>query len=104
SYWITSINLHAIAGLFDDATVQAVRHEPKFIHVQEQDEASESRFTHLYKTSPEITGSHNMLVADHITQILPQTEGEQAIATADLREQIEALERLQDVPTARLER
>ena len=104
SYWITSINLHAIAGLFDNDQVAAVRHEPKFIHVQEQAEASESRFAHLYKTSPEITGSHNVLVADHITQLLPQADGEQAIATADLREQIEALERLQDVPTARLER
>lgn len=104
SYWTTSINLHAIAGLFNEAQIQAVRHEPVFIHVQEQNQASESRFAHLYKTSPEITGSHNVLVADHITQILPQTDGTQAIATADLREQIEALERLQDVPTARLER
>ena len=104
SYWTTSINLRQLAGLFTEAQIAAVRHEPTFIHVQEQAEASESRFAHLYTTSPEITGSHNMLVADHITHILPQTDGEQAFATADLREQLEALDRLQDVPTARLER
>jgi uncharacterized protein YdcH (DUF465 family) len=104
SYWITSIRLHELAGVFSANQVQAVRHEPAFIHVQEQVESSESRFTYLYKTSPQITGSDNVLVADHITNILPQTTGTQAIATADLREQVAALERLRDVPTARLER
>lgn len=104
SYWITSIRLHELAGVFSPAQVQAVRHEPAFIHVQEQAQASESRFAHLYTTSAAITGSDNVLIADHITNILPQTSGTQAVATADLREQVEALERLRDVPTARLER
>lgn len=104
SYWITSIRLHELAGVLTAPQVQAVRHEPKFIHVQEQAQVSESRFTHLFTTSPQITGSDNVLVADHIARILPQTSGTQAVATADLREQVEALERLRDVPTARLER
>lgn len=104
SYWITSIRLYELAGVLDTSQVQAVRHEPPFVHVTEQAQVSESRFQHLYTTSAAVTGNPELLVADHITQILPQTTGTQAIATADLREQVEALERLRDVPTARLER
>ncbi len=104
SYWITSIRLYELAGALNTAQLQAVRHEPSFIHVTEQAQVSESRFQQLYTPNAAVTGNPELLVADHITQILPQTTGTQAIATADLREQVEALERLRDVPTARLER
>ncbi|MBE2221393.1 MAG: hypothetical protein IAF02_07625, partial [Anaerolineae bacterium] len=106
SYWITSIRLHEFANLLNIEQVQTLRHEPAFIHVKEKAENSESRFSQLYTPQVEITGSDNMLVADHITRLItsPEPAGEQAFATAELKEQVAALERLKDVPTARLER
>ncbi|MFO7679608.1 MAG: hypothetical protein R6X34_06110 [Chloroflexota bacterium] len=106
SYWITSIRLFEFANLITTPQVTALRHEPTFIHLKTQTESSESRFAQLYTAQAEITGSDNMLVADHITRLItePEPPGEQAIATAELKEQVAALERLKDAPTARLER
>ncbi|MCA1711796.1 MAG: hypothetical protein LC789_09260 [Actinobacteria bacterium] len=89
--------LHRLAG-FEPAVVRAQRREPPFVHVR-PDGPSESRFAALYKhdavISPEIDRSVAAVVAD----VLFESPG-----TAVLREQIEALAVLADVPTARLER
>jgi hypothetical protein len=71
-------------------------HEPEFVHLAEKGE-SESRYAVLYGTDARITGRSDLKLGDYIARNLRAID-------SDLREQIEALERLARVPTARLER
>lgn len=111
SYWITSLRLFEIASVYTAPQIAALRHQPTFLHVQQQAAPqaagiqSESRFAQLYVTNAQVTGSESMLIADHITSLLPQRDNTpQAFATAELYEQVAAIEHLKSIPTARLER
>lgn len=94
-YWDTSIGLHKAASLPLSPTI---RREPAFINVREQSDDSESRWSHLYKTALAITGSQSQRVADFISKNLARPEARY------LAELLDGLDRLTDVPTARLER
>jgi hypothetical protein len=111
SYWETSLRLYELANVFTMVESEALRRQSTFLHVQEAIVSqatgfqSESRFAQLYATSPQITGTQDRLVADHITRLIPVRDNTpQAIATAELYEQMAALEHLKSIPTARLER
>ncbi len=106
SYRESTLQLFLLTEYLPVEQVQAMRHEPTFIHVADNVQVSESPMLPLYQTAPQITGSDNVLVADHITSLLNSNDPAQPqmVATAELREQVEALERLADLPTARLER
>ena len=88
--------LHRTAD-FDEAVLHALRREPAFVHVDTGAGSSESRWEPLYKDAAVVGGAGT--VADHIAQILGT-----AAETRGLRDQIEAMERLADASTARLER
>ncbi len=90
----TGVRLQVEAGLVDQANV--LMREPAFVHVQET-QGSESRYATLVSANERITGRAGMSVGDYIAHNINRID-------PDLQEQIEALERLSRVPTARLER
>lgn len=99
-YYDAGIRLYADAGVLTDGELQAMRVEPNFIHVADQVKSSESRFKMLYATDPVVTGEgNNLAIAEYITSVLATSK-----STARLREQVAALSRLEELPTARLER
>jgi hypothetical protein len=98
-YHDVSIQLYEAAGLFTPAQAVAARGETPFLHIREAPVASESRYQTLYATQPAITGNPTQTVGAFIGARL----GTLAVASS-LREQVAALERLQELPTARLER
>jgi hypothetical protein len=97
-YWETALRLRFDAGAIDASTVAQLREEAPFVNVA-QEGVSESRFAQLYRTDPAVTGDATTLIADHITAVLDTEPGARL-----LNGQLAALERLEDVPTARLER
>jgi hypothetical protein len=77
------------------------RREPSFIHVESAASGGVSKFQPLYAPRPEITGDNTTLLGDWVlTPSVLATQPE----TIDLGAQIAALRRLEDTPTARLER
>jgi hypothetical protein len=72
--------------------------DPPFVHIATASR-SESRFRQLYSPDPVITGDANQLVVDFVPTALDGRP-----ATAQLAGQVQALQLLKDVPTARLER
>jgi len=80
------------------AALKALRTEQPFIHIQDS-AVSESRYALLYESDIAITGSADLLLADHIINVLGT-----APATLDLKGQIEAVVSLAGLPTAELER
>jgi hypothetical protein len=99
-YWETAVQLRVDGGVFDALDLDELREEKPFVHVAEQAPHGESRFAELYRTDAVITGDDTTLVADHITAVL----GGEEPGVPLLDEQLAALDRLRDVPTARLER
>ena len=98
-YHDVSVRLHESAGLLDAEAVRLARRDEPFIHIREQVQTSESRYQLLYKPEPAITGSATMLVGEFIgssVSTLPLARY--------LHEQVQALERLKNASTARLER
>jgi hypothetical protein len=91
----TGVRLAVDAGLLQDAG--AVVREPAFVHVASEPAASESRYDLLFTPAEEITGSAGVPLGDHIARLIDSVSPE-------LAEHIAALERLADLPTARLER
>ena len=93
----TSINLHEQLNVLSFEQAQEARREPKFFHIQEAEDEKGSPWQYLYKTEAAITGNHNIRIAEFIPQIL---------TTRDpyLNKQLQALEHLKEVPTAKLER
>ena len=75
--------------------------DPLFVHIGPGDPTapSESRYGQLYSPDPAVTGSPDMLVVDYLPTALDGRP-----ATAPLAAQIQALDLLADLPTARLER
>jgi hypothetical protein len=98
-YWDTALRLRFDAGAIDAATLTQLREEAPFVNVATEPTESESRFAQLYRTDAAVTGDTTTLIADHITQVLETAPGVRL-----LDGQLAALERLDDVPTARLER
>jgi hypothetical protein len=98
-YWDAGVRLHADAGLIDAPIAQTMRREPAFVHVAGEEGPSESRFGVLYRTDARVTGRDDMLVAEYIPTVLGDVS-----ATRLLSEQLDALDVLRAVPTARLER
>jgi hypothetical protein len=99
-YWDTAVRLRLDAGEIDVATIAQLRQEKPFVHVAEQAPEGESRFAELYRADAVITGDETTLVGEHITAVL----GGEAPGVRLLDDQLAALDRLRDVPTARLER
>jgi hypothetical protein len=95
SFHQTSIDLHVTAGVLESAA--ALRREPPFIHVADARAGSESRYGLLFDVQKSITGSNTERVGDFIAR---------SITTVDshLKDQVEALDRLAPLPTAKLER
>jgi hypothetical protein len=98
-YYDSSYNLHKTAAFLTPAQLQAMKPEPKFVHVAAGAVPSESRFAALYKTEPLITSSNTMLVSDYITAHLATLAD-----TAALNQQLACLEILAGASTAALER
>jgi hypothetical protein len=98
-YYDASYHLHRKAAFLDAADLQAMKPEPKFVHVAEGPIPSESRFAALYKTEPRITSEASLLVSDYITRNLGGLA-----ETSHLAEQIDCLGKLAGASTARLER
>ncbi|HEX4949100.1 MAG TPA: hypothetical protein VFZ34_20655, partial [Blastocatellia bacterium] len=102
-YWDTDLRLRLAAGVVDEATMKTIRREPAFVHVKASTPnnpvASESRLKNLYSADTRITGNPTQLVHQYI----PSAIGKH-FAARYLTQQLAALERLQDTPTARLER
>ncbi|HEX7745060.1 MAG TPA: hypothetical protein VF462_07350 [Micromonosporaceae bacterium] len=91
----TAVRLQVAAGVLDDPAPRW--REPPFVHVRTAEDHSESRYAELFRADARVTGSESVLLGDYIA-------GNIRAVDPDLREQIEALERLGQVPTARLER
>jgi hypothetical protein len=99
SFHDESLTLQISNQLLTMEAALARRVEPEFVHVAVQEQVSESRWTELYKPAEIITNSPTLTLGDYIAQNVRQFEG-----PSILKEHLEALERLVDVPTARLER
>lgn len=98
SFHETGVKLQTTIGLTRAAqNVQLNLREPAFVHVSQGAEVSESRYDLLFRPDERITRDSKLLLGDYIARNLK-------VIDSDLREQIEALERLSRVPTARLER
>lgn len=98
SFIDTSLNLHERHNIMSKDVVAKARIEPLFIHI-EQEADKGSRWQHIYKSEPIITGSPTMLISDYISAQLgfePETQG--------IEEMLEALSHLKKQPTAKLER
>lgn len=96
-YADAGVRLHRAANV-PAAQVKALRREPPFVHVADAG-ASESRWAPLFKQDDAITGEPGLTVAEAVAKRL--WGGDE---TAQLTAQIEAVKRLADLPTARLER
>jgi hypothetical protein len=98
-YHDVSIRLHEDAGLYSAAAALKARVDDPILHVRQNQTLSESRYQPLYALAPQITGGSNLAVHEFITS------GLSALTFARyLREQLDAMERLKQSPTAQLER
>lgn len=98
SQWDAGTRFLEIRSLIDPAVA---RLEPSFISVQSGPGAGQSKFQHLYEAQPAITGSPTTTLGEYV--LLPSVLNA-AIEAVDLREVMNALTFLENVPTARLER
>ncbi len=101
-YYDAGYALHVTAGFLTPPELQAMKPEPPFIHVDPAAPVSESRFAALYKSEPRITGDQQLLVGDFVTRTLAPAAVRPE--TADLADQLAALDVLAGMPTAALER
>jgi hypothetical protein len=98
-YHDTSVRLFELSGLLTAQQAARARQDAPFVHVAAQAPASESRYALLTRTEPQVTGSPTLTVGRFIGSSLG-TLG----PARHLREQVQALERLEGASTARLER
>lgn len=98
-YINTSLFLNLQANVLDTASYKRAKIDPEFLHIKTQTPKTESRWQYLYEPNLSITGNQSLLVGDYIPQVI-HTE----LASSYLRKQLDALEHLKTVPTARLER
>ncbi len=104
--WVdTARRLLAAAGATAPAELSTA--DPTFIHIRipaaGEQLASESRFRQLYSAAPAVTGDPSRLLVDFIPTALAQPNAGTG-PTAELSEQLAALDVLAGLPTARLER
>ncbi len=98
-YHDTSIRLHENVGLYDSAKALQARMDDPFLHIRDNQLVSESRYEPLYALAPQITGSATVPVHQFIASQLMTL-----VFARRLREQVGAMERLKNQPTALLER
>lgn len=98
-YSDASIRLHHDAGLFDAARVTLARADEPFLHIRNNNEVSESRYQPLFASAAQITGSATKPVHTYIGERLRAFD-----LHFHLADQLAALTRLTDLPTAVLER
>ena len=91
----TGVRQKVAAGSLPEVMTQL--REPAFVHVSAERPESESKYDVLFRPDLEITGSADLLLGDYIA-------GHVTTVDPNLGEQIAALERLSQLPTARLER
>lgn len=101
SYWRSAIEFHRSTAATTGFEVERVRSEPRFINIKQSGAISESRFAHLYTPLAGVTDPVNptATLASAIPGLLAH-----AGQTLHLREAIQAVQSLANVPTARLER
>lgn len=98
-YINTSLYLNLEAKVLDVSSYKMAKIDPNFLHIKSEAPKTESRWRYLYEPNPVITGDNSILLGDYIPKVI-HTE----LATLYLKEQLDALEHLKNVPTARLER
>jgi hypothetical protein len=98
-YHDVSVRLHESVGLYTAEQALLARQDDPFLHIRDRQTVSESRYQPLYAQVAAITGDATMPVHRFIAAQLPTLA-----FTGTIREQLAALERLKDEPTARLER
>ena len=97
SFRETAIGLLVTAEALESAA--ALRREPAFVHVDADESArTESRYAQLFAAEELVTGEPGLTVGDYISRHVRHLEG------SVLPEQLEALDLLATLPTARLER
>lgn len=96
-YVATGIQFHVDADLLDRTQARAALREPKFVHIQDAQVDTGSPWRFLYQAQPVITGDPQLTIGEFIPTVL-------TLRNPYLNTQIEAIERLQHAPTARLER
>ena len=98
-YHDVSVRLHESAGLYSPALAAQARSDYPFLHIEQKTQLSESRYQPLFEAAPPITGNSTQTVSAFITSQL-------LLPTFDfyLPKQLDALERLKDETTGRLER
>jgi hypothetical protein len=99
AYHEAALRLSAAAHGTAESDVQLARREPPFVHISLRAQLTESRYGRLYAPDQAVTGNPDTLLADHIPQVI----GAQP-ATTSLDEQLDAIDALAPVPTARLVR
>jgi hypothetical protein len=97
-YHEASYMLHRAAE-FPSERLLGMKHEAPFVHVQDAQVASESRFAPLYAIEPRITDSDTLTVAEYIADRADELDEARVFA-----DQLASLELLAQTPTARLER
>lgn len=95
----SAIRLYEKFELLDAQAAARARQDYPILHVRQSATESESRYRPLFATEPAITGSADRPLHLHIAQNLTTL-----LEAKSLNEQRQALERLKDEPTARLER
>tara|TARA_R110001606_G_scaffold41275_1_gene111564 strand:- start:10632 stop:16577 length:5946 start_codon:yes stop_codon:yes gene_type:complete len=98
----TALDLYSKADILNAQQVRAVKVDPDFIGIQEQESTVLTKWEVLDRQEIAITGDE-ISVAQHISNLVRATDLLDPDAS-DLREMITALEHLKDLPTARLER
>jgi hypothetical protein len=98
-YYDAGAKLRAVRLQQAPGVVMAVRREPSFVYVDPLAPDLESRVALMTLTDVQVTGRPNVTLGDHITRELSTLTQAQR-----LKQQIDALELLAKVPTARLER
>ncbi|WP_433380547.1 hypothetical protein [Streptosporangium sp. CA-115845] len=97
-YHEAGVRSYQAAGLYTPAQARAARTDNPILHISTGASLSESRYQPLFAAVEPITGHPTRRVADHITMTLGSPQ------SAELAAQLDALARLENVPTAQLER
>ena len=98
-YHDVGVTLYENAGLYSLAQARAARQDQPFLHVQQANQLSESRYQPLFAREAAITGNAALSVAEFIGARWRELD-----QASHLREQLSALAHLVKEPTARLER
>ncbi|MQA95428.1 MAG: hypothetical protein GEV11_12545 [Streptosporangiales bacterium] len=99
AYGEAGLRLAAATHGTTEPQLLAARREQPFVHVSARTSVTESRYGTLYAPDQQVTGSPDKLLVRFIPEVLGQRP-----ATADLSAQLDAVDQLATVPTARLER